>query len=289
MWCQSQANGKVWLGPYQRCERKGCELTNVSVCMAAYNGSEFIIPQIESILTQLTPDDELIIIDDYSKDNTADLVAGLGDLRIKLIRHETNQGYVKTFQEGLNLAQGDYVFIADQDDIWLEGRVAAMCAELEKVQVVATNLSVIGREGGLIGPYGQNDWRLRAADSTHHLRNIIGIYAGNRPYYGSAMAMRREALQTILPFARYMNEQYDLWIGIYANLARSISHLEIRSVAHRYHGANDTPDRPRFPLLLWTRTRLLIVTAQLGARILRNRRPKVNFPVQPISVLEPDK
>jgi len=244
--------------------------------MAAYNGSKFIGQQIDSILPQLARDDELIVIDDCSTDNTAELVANYQDPRIKLIRHATNLGYVKTFQEALRLASGDYIFISDQDDVWLPGRVAAMCEELARVDVVATNLSVVGRDGGLRGPYGQTDWHLRASDSRHHFRNIIGIYAGNRPYYGSAMAIRREALDTILPFACYMNEQYDLWIAIYANLARSITHLDIRSVAHRYHVANDTPERPRFPLLLWTRTRLLLVTAQLYARILRNRRRNVN-------------
>jgi len=252
-------------------------LATVSVCLAAYNGAEFIGPQIESILAQLGADDELIIIDDASTDATVAVIKEFTAPQIRLIQHATNLGYVKTFQEALWAARGDYIFISDQDDVWLPGRVTAMSQALAEVQVVATNLSVLGREGGLRGPYGQADWRLRAADSTHHLRNIIGIYAGNRPYYGSAMAMRREALPLILPFARYMTEQYDLWIGIYANLARSIRHLEIRSVAHRYHGGNDTPNNPRFPLLLWTRTRLLIVTAQLGWRILRNGNKKVNF------------
>lgn len=269
-------------------------MTKVSVCLAAYNGAEFIEPQINSILAQLGSDDELIVIDDASTDDTAEIVnriaANLAATnlnafpqlsspagpQVKLIRHWENAGYVKTFSEALRLAHGEYVFISDQDDIWLPGRVAAMAAALETSQVVATNLAVLGREGGLPGPYRQSDWRLRAIDSGRHLRNIIGIYAGNRPYYGSAMAMRRSALDTILPFAPYMTEQYDLWIAIYGNLVRSISHLDIRSVEHRFHGANDTPERPRFPLLLWTRTRLLLVTAQLGWRILRNTRTKVN-------------
>jgi len=249
---------------------------NVSVCMAAYNGAQFIVPQIESILEQLPADGELIVIDDASRDNTVELIETFNDPRIKLIQHPTNQGFVKTFQEGLQLAGGNYIFIADQDDIWLSGRVAAMCQALETSQIVATNLNVLGSEGGLPGPYGQSDWHLRAKDSTKHFRNLIGIYAGNRPYYGSAMALRKEALGTILPFARYLPEHYDLWIAIYGNLVRSIRHLEIRSVAHRFHGANDTPQKPRLHLVLWTRTRLLLVTAQLGARILRNSRAKVN-------------
>jgi len=254
----------------------------ISVCLAAYNGAEYIGDQIASILQQLAPDDELIVIDDASTDNTVAVVNQFNDPRLKLIKHQTNAGYVKTFQEALQAAQGEYLFIADQDDIWLPGRVAAMCRALDTSDVVATNLAVLDPDNyanvgkGLPGPFGQSDWHLKRADAQKNFRNLLGIYAGNRPYYGSAMALRKEALRTILPFAKYLPEHYDLWIAIYGNLARSISHLELRSVAHRFHGANDTPNRPRWHLIIWTRARLLLVTAQLGWRILRNRRAKVN-------------
>jgi len=245
-------------------------MASVSVCMATYNGSEFVAAQISSILAQLDVDDELIVVDDASTDDTTEVITDIADPRIRLICSQVNRGYVKSFAEAMTLATGEYLFIADQDDIWRPGRVAEMVAALKSVQVVATNLSVLGRSGGIRVPYGQRDWHLRAADSQRYLRNIFALYIHNRPYYGSAMAIRRDALAGILPFPRMLTEQYDLWIGLYGNLAHSIRHLDIRSVEHRFHEKNDTPVWPRFPIFIWTRIRLLIATVILSQRIQRH-------------------
>lgn len=215
------------------------------MCMATYRGSQLVEEQLASILEQLGPDDEVVVVDDASPDATADVVAAIGDPRIRLVRAPVNRGYVRTFEAALGLARGDVVFLADQDDIWRPGRVAAMRAALAEADVVATNLATLGQGDTLRGPFGQPDWHLRAADSGHHTRNVLGILAGNRPYFGCAMAVRRSALTGILPIPGFLTESHDLWIALWGNLNGSIRHLEIRSLDRRLHGDNQTPDRPR--------------------------------------------
>ncbi len=56
----------------------------ISVCLATYNGSSYIMEQINSILTQLSAEDELIISDDGSTDNTLDIILSYDDVRIKV-------------------------------------------------------------------------------------------------------------------------------------------------------------------------------------------------------------
>ncbi len=232
----------------------------ISVCLATYNGAAYVREQLGSILEQLGPHDEVVVVDDASKDGTADVVASIGDPRVRLERASVNRGYVRTFEAALRLARGQHLFLADQDDIWLPGRVDAMRAALGERSVVATNLTTLGGDDAIVGPFGQPDWRLRAADSDRPLRNVLGILAGNRPYYGCAMALRRDALDVALPFPTFLDESHDLWIALVGNLSRSVQHLETRSIARRLHGENQTPNRPRGPLAV-LRSRLMLVRA----------------------------
>lgn len=84
----------------------------ISVCMATYNGEKFIERQLNSILPQLDESDEVIIVDDSSKDNTINLIEEMKkkDKRIKLIQNNPNLGVLKSFNKAMNLAQGILFF-----------------------------------------------------------------------------------------------------------------------------------------------------------------------------------
>lgn len=212
----------------------------VSVCMAAYNGSEYIAEQIHSILPQLAQDDELVIVDDCSNDGTVDVLRALNDARIRLTSNENNIGYVGTFERAIRLSQGEYIFLCDQDDVWLEGRVEQMISALESNLVVASNFSYFG---GL--PRKIESLRLRARDSQRNWSNIVALWIGIRPYYGCAMAFRQQAKDAILPFPSFMKETHDQWIALVGNLAKSIVHLEADTLVRRLHDNNTTPKKFR--------------------------------------------
>ena len=83
---------------------------NVSVCIESYNGALYIKEQIESILPQLSREDELIIVDDRSTDNTKEIISAIPDNRIKLYQNTSNKGVVKSFEEAVRLAGNEYIF-----------------------------------------------------------------------------------------------------------------------------------------------------------------------------------
>lgn len=245
-----------------------------SVCMATYNGARHVTEQVSSILEQLGDRDELVVVDDGSRDATVALVSELADPRVRVVPLDRNHGYVAAFQEALREARGRYLVLADQDDVWLPGRLEALVDALGASDVVATNLSTLGGPPRIRGPYGQQDWHLRAADGRHPRRNVLGVLAGNRPYYGCAMALRRDALRTLLPFPAFLTESHDLWIALYGNLARSMTHLELRSVERRFHDDNASPARPRGPVVV-VRSRLMLLRAvvELTRRLRLARTP----------------
>lgn len=238
-----------------------------SVCMATYRGAEFVAEQIESILTQLGPSDELIIVDDASPDATVEIIGTFTDPRIKLIEGRQNQGYVKSFEQGVLLSLGAFVFLADQDDVWIPGRLERMIVALQNAEVVATNFEVLG--GGSRGNVG----RLRSKDSTHHLRNLAGIMVGYRPYYGCGMAMTRKQALIFAPVPPFLNESHDLWLAICGNVSRSMAHLDESSMLRRLHENNATPRgwRP-LPVILKARVMLIRCVGIAAVRIWRSRR-----------------
>ena len=91
--------------------------------MAVYNGEQFLKEQIESILSQLSAKDELIIVDDCSSDNSTGEIESFNDNRIKLLRNKNNLGHVKTFERAVLESKNLNILFADQDDIWADGHV----------------------------------------------------------------------------------------------------------------------------------------------------------------------
>ena len=87
----------------------------ISVCMASYNEAKYIREQLESILCQLSEDDEIIVSDDGSTDGTIDIIMSYHDNRVKVLHHISSPGssFVKAtrnFENALLHAHGDYIF-----------------------------------------------------------------------------------------------------------------------------------------------------------------------------------
>src|SRR5687768_7806689 len=98
----------------------------ISVCMATKNGETYIAEQLDSILPQLGATDELIISDDSSSDTTVKIIQSYNDHRIKLIQNHHLKGIARNFEISLQASKGDFIFLADQDDVWVDGKVKVM-------------------------------------------------------------------------------------------------------------------------------------------------------------------
>lgn len=207
----------------------------VSVCMASYRGASYISEQLESILEQLDEHDEIVIVDDASPDNTVEIIRSVADPRIRLIESRGNRGYVRAFETAVLASRGSFVFLSDQDDVWVPGRVAAMVQALQSVRVVASNFEILGGHARPWIPPLSSTWDRRP------WANLVGIMVGYRAYYGCGMAFRRDMLPIFTPIPPYLRESHDLWLAICGNLAGSVAHLEQATLLRRLHDSNETP------------------------------------------------
>lgn len=100
-----------------------------SIAMCTYNGEAFIKEQLESIIGQTLPPDEIIICDDCSSDKTVEIIEKTLENwngNWHLVCNTRNLGYKKNFQKAISLCHGDIIYLSDQDDIWQLNKIELM-------------------------------------------------------------------------------------------------------------------------------------------------------------------
>jgi glycosyltransferase involved in cell wall biosynthesis len=231
--------------------------SSVSVVMAIHNGARFLRPQLASVLRQLEGDDEFIVIDDRSTDDSALLVSGCDSARVRLHANERRLGVVRSFERGLCLARRDLVFLCDQDDVWLPGKRTAVTAAFAAdpgVSLVVSDAEVIDGTGArLSGSF--------MSDRGGFNGGVLATLWRNR-FLGCAMAMRRSFLALALPIPAGV-AMHDMWFGALAAALGRVAYLPTPLMQYRRHVDNATPMRSRAPAWQMLRWR-----ARLGAAII---------------------
>jgi glycosyltransferase involved in cell wall biosynthesis len=113
--------------------------------MTTFNGAGFIGASIASVLAQSFADFELIVVDDASTDETARVLAGIADSRLRVLRQAANGGVVAARNAGFRAARGRYIAALDHDDLSHPERLARQVAHLDAhpdVVLVATEIEI---------------------------------------------------------------------------------------------------------------------------------------------------
>jgi len=244
----------------------------ISVVIATYNGVEFLQEQLDSILLEIGPHDEVIVVDDASTDATVALAVNLNDPRLRLARHAENRGHVASFEEGLRQARGDIIMLADQDDVWTVGRVDTMVRALDSADICVGSLRILstdpGRNGVLISvrPAGQS--------RVNDVVSIVQLFRGRLPYFGSAMAFTADFRDKALPFP-HGTVAHDHWLALLAHTSHRVSRLADPVVLRREHGANLSGRNRSLVTKLRYRIHLAVLLGVAQGRYLTRRRRTV--------------
>jgi glycosyltransferase involved in cell wall biosynthesis len=234
-----------------------------SVVLATFQGERFIGGQLDSILVQLTPNDEVIVSDDASTDSTVDQIQKRNDLRIRVLRNRERVGYVRNFQRGIEQVRGEYVFFADQDDVWLPGKVTAITSALQRRPLVASDAIVV--DENLKEMYRSYfEWRRTKSFSYASMLMKPSIV-------GATMACRRDYLESQLPLPRYI--PHDHWLTLNAAWDNALEVIPTPLILYRRHPAAHSPSatlgRRSLPTIAIERG---VIVATMIAR--RLRKPK---------------
>lgn len=220
----------------------------ISVCMATCNGEKYLREQIDSILVQLGEDDELIISDDGSTDSTLGIINAYNDSRIKLFTFSRDKNaYKKTselittnFEHALQQAQGNFIFLSDQDDIWLPGKVKKCMDALLRADLVVHDCSVVDSKKEIIYDSYFSFIKIKGG----FLPNFIKI-----KYLGCCMAFRRDVLNAVLPMIPSV--AHDAWICYLGELLFRVERIPVLLSMYRRHGNNMSYASEKSPFPLW--------------------------------------
>lgn len=183
----------------------------ISVCMATYNGQKYIKQQIDSIICQLGENDELVISDDHSSDKTAEIVQSFNDKRIKFFYNELKKGVTHNFENAMQKSKGDVIFLADQDDVWLPGKLKAMTCFMEEggYDVVECNCALVDENLNVTKPsyYGED---------FPQKKSVFGNFVKNS-WLGCCMAFKRSAFLAASPIPEKASA-HDLWLCLYMQM-----------------------------------------------------------------------
>ena len=201
----------------------------ISVCIATYNGERFVREQIDSVLCQLSSGDEIIVSDDGSTDGTIVIINCIGDKRIRIIEGPRKHSPILNFENALKAAKGEYVFLADQDDVWKPNKVEVCMKWLQKYDCVVSDAEVTDSSLNQLYP--------SLYEVMHVKEERIYNTVWKNGYTGCCMAFMRNVLEASLPFPKDI-PMHDIWIGNVAAYKYSVKFIPDKLILFRRH--NDT-------------------------------------------------
>lgn len=199
----------------------------ISVCMTTFNGENFILNQLQSILPQLRETDEVIISDNGSTDRTIQIIHGVNDSRI-ILKHFDQKNIPNNFQNSIRCARGEIIILSDQDDIWLDGRVQAAIDGLKTCDLAVVSLIYVDEA---LKPVAMMNEKI-PTPSNSVTSNILA-----NSYIGCCMAFNRKILEAIIPFPEKL-PMHDWWIGLIACAIGKTSYNSKPFILYRRHSFN---------------------------------------------------
>jgi len=216
------------------------------VILCTFNGSVFIVDQIESILAQTKKVDKISIYDDLSSDDTfnkiSEFIGNLSDSDQQIFNIEINSvnlGYAKNFSNAISQATEDIIFLCDQDDLWEPNKVAILFDLIQQHDV-----DLAFSDGLLIDSKGQEICNSTVLETYGLVSQKMGKFNNcafrhlmKRNYInGAAAAIRREAAQSALPLP--CNMPHDYWLGIWCSIHKGVLVTDQTLYRYRQHEGN---------------------------------------------------
>jgi len=194
--------------------------------MAVKNGAKYIGAQIDSILCQLSAHDELVISDDHSVDASLEIVKRFDDPRIKMFT-SPRHGATQNFEHALSHSSGEFIFLADQDDVWHPEKISTMQRSFSDFDLVVCDCSLVNDGLEVIS----KSFFQQKGSSRGFLKNLL-----SNSYMGCCMGFRRRVMEKALPIPK--DTAHDLWIGMVSEIYFKTFFLEESLVMHRIHASN---------------------------------------------------
>ena len=218
----------------------------VSVVMCSYNGELFIKDQIESILPNLLPDDQLLVSDDCSTDETINIVKSFKDKRIKLLISNNNIGYKQNFFNACIAARYNHIILADQDDFYFSNHFSLIKDKLNYGFDFCSTSFFEATED--LEPYKYvghiENQNIRKRSIFLRIYKVIIVLLGGSKYFGCTIGFDRNKIKPLFTdWFRKKNLPHDLLISIICLSFKKVALIKTPTLLHRRHQNNTSPTK----------------------------------------------
>jgi glycosyltransferase involved in cell wall biosynthesis len=191
-----------------------------SVVMAAYNSALTIGEAIESVRCQTRSDWELVVVDDGSRDETAEVADAFADPRVRVVRTAGNQGPAAARNRGIALAEAPLVCTLDSDDLWLPHYLDTMARTLgsnPEAAVACTDAWVLDQTTGRVRKKSAMAF-LEPPDPLPEDTETFFTELLRRNFVYNSVAARRDSLRAVGGYDErlWIGEDWELWLRLAA-------------------------------------------------------------------------
>lgn len=214
----------------------------ISVAMTTFNGEKYIEKQIESIIHQSLPVDEIIVCDDGSTDHTVEL---LKKYDVTLIQNFQNLGYKLNFKQAMEKCNGDYIFLCDQDDIWEKDKVKDMMQIMEShknIHVLASSFTYINGQNQMIlttlnKGYSNNNLYNKEVEKNDLVSVLTDEFIYGNYFQGCALVMDKQTRDFVV---HHFDDRlpHDWIISLYASIDGGMYFYNKSEFKYRIHSDN---------------------------------------------------
>ena len=217
----------------------------VSVVMCTYNGGKYLRDQLQSILDQTRPPDEIIISDDGSTDSTLEIIeefaSSTGGPKPPVWRVETRAkplGVSGNFASVLAKVRGEFIALADQDDVWEPDRLEKALAHFQdSVLLVHSDAMLIDASGSPTGTL-MSALRLTSTERRNLLsRGALTALLRRNVVTGATTMIRSSLLEDALPIPE--GWVHDEWLALVAAAQGGVVFHQDPLIRYRQHGNNE--------------------------------------------------
>ena len=216
----------------------------LSIALCTCEGSFYLPEQLESLVGQSFLPGELVVFDDASSDNSAELIeafAGRAPFKVRLALNEKRLGAVNNFSQAISLCRGDYVALCDQDDIWLPDKLELTMQRMKEAEeaygkttplLVHTDLKVIDSAGIIIAPSFMKLRKLKPAQD-----DPLKILCAQNFVTGCTVLINRPLIDAAIPIPESAM-MHDWWLALVAAARGKIIYEPQATVLYRQHEKN---------------------------------------------------
>lgn len=214
-------------------------MAKICVVLATYNGEKYLSKMLESLMVQTRPADLIVAVDDGSKDSSVQILEEFRNrLPLQISVSPENQGHRAAFSKALELAtpqlaDEDFIALADQDDIWRPHKLQ----ELEQALISAPQSLVFGDAQIIDGQGNVTAESWRKFSLIQEQVSIEQQIAGINNVTGCLCLFRAALLNKIMPIPQGVTV-HDRWIAMLAQKNGGVKAIDKAVVQYRIHGEN---------------------------------------------------